>query len=148
DGVDVPARPASCRQSRGGQGLVPRRAISPPVALDALIPPSVRLVLLAGKGGVGKTTCAAALALALGERAPARRVLVLSTDPAHSLGDVLEMPVGDDVRRVRAGSRAFSAREVDAGRLLTARRAAHLDAVQEVFDALRGGSAFDPAFDR
>jgi len=61
---------------------------------------------------------------------------------------VLEMPVGDDVCRVRSGSRTFSAREVDAGRLLTARRAAYLDAVQEVFDALRGGSSFDPAFDR
>jgi len=148
DGVDVPARPASCRRARVERGLVPRRDVSPPVALDDLIPPTVRLVLLAGKGGVGKTTCAAALAVALGGRAPARRVLVLSTDPAHSLGDVLEMPVDDDVRQVRAGSRAFSAREVDAGRLLTARRAAYLDAVQEVFDALRGGSSFDPAFDR
>jgi arsenite-transporting ATPase len=116
--------------------------------LDSLLPPTVRLVLLAGKGGVGKTTCAAALAGALAHRTPARRVLVLSTDPAHSLGDVLDVPIGDDIRRVPDGAGGFSAREVDAGRLLTARRAAYLEAVQEVFDALRGGSSFDPAFDR
>ena len=42
----------------------------------------------AGKGGVGKTTCAAAAALSL-SRAGARTLLV-STDPAHSLGDARE----------------------------------------------------------
>jgi arsenite-transporting ATPase len=45
-------------------------------------------VLYGGKGGVGKTTCAAAHALALAERGT--RTLVVSTDPAHSLGDVFE----------------------------------------------------------
>jgi len=40
----------------------------------------------AGKGGVGKTTCAAATAVAAAREA---RVLVVSTDPAHSLGDAL-----------------------------------------------------------
>jgi arsenite-transporting ATPase len=39
-----------------------------------------------GKGGTGKTTCAAAAAIALAERG--RHLLVVSTDPAHSLGDV------------------------------------------------------------
>lgn len=46
-----------------------------------------RVILVTGKGGVGKTTSAAALALAAAEEG--RRVLVMSTDPAHSLGDVL-----------------------------------------------------------
>jgi len=147
DGLDVASQPRP-RRARVGPRHVRRHDISRPVALDALVPPTVRLVVLAGKGGVGKTTCAAALAVALTERVPHRRVLLLSTDPAHSLGDVLGMPLGDDVRAVDAGSGRFSAREVDAGRLLSARRAAYLAAVQDVFDALRGGSAFDPAFDR
>lgn len=45
-----------------------------------------RLLLFAGKGGVGKSTCAAAAALALAE---SRDVLLCSTDPAGSLSDVL-----------------------------------------------------------
>ena len=46
-----------------------------------------QVVFFGGKGGVGKTTCAAARAVA--EAARGARVLVVSTDPAHSLGDAL-----------------------------------------------------------
>ncbi len=50
------------------------------------------LVFVGGKGGVGKTTTAAALGLeaaALG-----RTCLVVSTDPAHSLGDIFHVTIG------------------------------------------------------
>ncbi|HXA18499.1 MAG TPA: TRC40/GET3/ArsA family transport-energizing ATPase [Thermoanaerobaculia bacterium] len=46
------------------------------------------LTFLAGKGGVGKTTCAASIALQLATRAPDRKYTVISVDPAHTLGDV------------------------------------------------------------
>jgi arsenite-transporting ATPase len=48
----------------------------------------VRVVLFTGKGGVGKTTLAAATAALLARSG--RKVLVVSTDPAHSLGDALD----------------------------------------------------------
>jgi arsenite/tail-anchored protein-transporting ATPase len=51
-----------------------------------------RTILYTGKGGVGKTSVAAATA-----RMCARaglRTVVLSTDPAHSLSDSLEVPLG------------------------------------------------------
>ncbi len=51
------------------------------------------MVLFTGKGGVGKTSVAAATAACLA--AEGRRVLVTSTDPAHSLSDVLGQPLGD-----------------------------------------------------
>jgi len=69
----------------------------------------VRVILLAGKGGVGKTTHA--LATALGAARHGHRVCVVSTDPAHSLGDALGRPVGTDAVEVAPG---VTAREVGA----------------------------------
>jgi arsenite-transporting ATPase len=54
------------------------------------------VVFYGGKGGVGKTTCAAAHALALSTSAPDTKTLVVSTDPAHSLGDALERRLGGE----------------------------------------------------
>jgi arsenite/tail-anchored protein-transporting ATPase len=51
-----------------------------------------RIVVYTGKGGVGKTSVAAATALLCADRGV--RTLVVSTDIAHSLGDALDVPVG------------------------------------------------------
>ncbi len=51
-----------------------------------------RVLLFTGKGGVGKTTLAAATAATLA--AHGRKALVVSTDPAHSLGDALDVRLG------------------------------------------------------
>jgi arsenite-transporting ATPase len=47
-----------------------------------------RLTFLAGKGGVGKTTSAASIALQLAARHPEKKFTVISVDPAHTLRDV------------------------------------------------------------
>ena len=52
----------------------------------------MRVVLFTGKGGVGKTTIAAATALR--SALAGQRTLVMSTDPAHSLGDSFEVEIG------------------------------------------------------
>jgi arsenite/tail-anchored protein-transporting ATPase len=62
--------------------------------VDALVDSLARLTLVVGKGGVGKTTSAAALALRTAERGA--RTLLLSTDPAGTLGDALDVPLGPD----------------------------------------------------
>lgn len=54
----------------------------------------MRVILYTGKGGVGKTTVAAATALHLADRG--RRVLTMSTDPAHSLGDALSQSLSNE----------------------------------------------------
>jgi arsenite-transporting ATPase len=69
----------------------------------------VRLVLYTGKGGVGKTTIAAASAVAAAQRG--RRTLLASADAAHSLGDVLERRLGPRPREVAPGLDAI---EIDA----------------------------------
>ena len=68
-----------------------------------------RVILFTGKGGVGKTTTAAATALELSRRG--HRVVVTSADPAHSLADVLDTELGSDPREVAPGCRA---QQVDA----------------------------------
>jgi arsenite-transporting ATPase len=52
------------------------------------------VLFVGGKGGVGKTTCASATALAASRRG--RRVLLVSTDPAHSTSDIFERPIGPE----------------------------------------------------
>lgn len=47
-----------------------------------------RLTFLAGKGGVGKTSCSASIALQLAKKHPDQRFTIISVDPAHSLRDV------------------------------------------------------------
>ncbi|MDE2322018.1 MAG: ArsA family ATPase [candidate division NC10 bacterium] len=54
----------------------------------------MRIILYTGKGGVGKTTVSAATALMAAERG--HRTLVISTDPAHSLADAFDQPLGPE----------------------------------------------------
>ena len=53
-----------------------------------------RVLFFGGKGGVGKTTCASAMALAASHAG--KRVLLVSTDPAHSTSDMFERPIGPE----------------------------------------------------
>jgi arsenite/tail-anchored protein-transporting ATPase len=59
----------------------------------------MRVILMTGKGGVGKTSVAAATGLRCAELG--HKTLVLSTDPAHSLADSFDMELGHDPREVR-----------------------------------------------
>lgn len=68
-----------------------------------------RVVLFTGKGGVGKTTCAAATAARAA--AGGARVLVTSTDPAHSLADAFDTAVGD---RPTSVAEHLDAQQIDA----------------------------------
>ena len=94
-----------------------------------------RLLLFGGKGGVGKTTCAAAAALRLARANRARRVLLLSTDPAHSLGDVFDVTVGDRARSIPGAARNLRVRELDAAAALAARRTDLEAALHEIVTA-------------
>lgn len=67
-----------------------------------------RLLWVGGKGGVGKTSVSAALGVLAARRG--KRVLVASTDPAHSLGDVFDRELGDQATRILPG---LDAMEID-----------------------------------
>jgi arsenite-transporting ATPase len=61
----------------------------------------MRVLLFTGKGGVGKTTVAAATAVRAAQAG--HRTLVMSTDPAHSLADSFDLPVGEQPTRIAEG---------------------------------------------
>ncbi|MGI9103621.1 MAG: ArsA family ATPase [Terriglobales bacterium] len=70
------------------------------------------LSFFVGKGGVGKTTIATAYAVHSAHARRRRSVLLLSTDPAHSLADVLDVRIGSGPRHVAK----LTAWQVDAAR--------------------------------
>lgn len=57
-----------------------------------------RILLFTGKGGVGKTTCAAATAYRCAQLG--YRTLVMSSDPAHSLADAFDMKLGPEPKEI------------------------------------------------
>lgn len=70
------------------------------------------MVLFTGKGGVGKTSIAAATAV---EAASAgARVLITSTDPAHSLADAFATPLADRPTPIEVGAAQLHAQQLDA----------------------------------
>jgi len=77
------------------------------VLLNSLIDQQV--VFFGGKGGVGKTTCSAAFALAASRRG--QRILLVSTDPAHSTADIFQAPIGPVERELQP---RLTALEIDA----------------------------------
>jgi arsenite-transporting ATPase len=91
------------------------------MALAGLRNNELELIIFGGKGGVGKTSCAIATALALAEHA---KTLLISTDPAHSVSDCLEQQIGFNVVKV-AGIDNLSAIEVVADEALSGFMKAH-----------------------
>ena len=61
----------------------------------------MRTMLYTGKGGVGKTSVAAATALKAAKAG--KKVLVMSTDPAHSLADAFDTSIGPEPKEMATG---------------------------------------------
>lgn len=140
--------PASAPRRQRARSTTAKLPDAPPAWLSELVPEELRLLLFGGKGGVGKTTCAAACALALAQRFPKRRILLLSADPAHSLADVLKTPLDDKARSVPGAPPSLFARELDADAAFQEQRSRYQKAVDDFFSSLFRGSSWDATFDR
>jgi arsenite-transporting ATPase len=110
-----------------------------PLVADAPPPPTADLLLFAGKGGVGKTTLACATALRLAQDAPDEQVLLLTTDPAASLGDVLGVSIDDAPTPIADG---LDALRVEAPARLHRLQTAYTDEVRQFFQDT-GGARVD-----
>jgi len=97
-----------------------------------------KIVIFGGKGGVGKTTAAAAYALALAEANPEEKLLVFSTDPAHSLSDSFQ---GQSLPNL-------DTMEIDPGKWFEELKQRYRSWTDELFASLSGGSRMEIKFDR
>jgi len=147
-GEDLEAS-VTAREKRIPAGRVFRTALEgEKVALEQLATDSTRLLLFGGKGGVGKTTCAAAVALSAAARWPSRRVLLISTDPAHSLGDAFGLRFSDEPLRILLPKGDLTAREMDPATVFNAVKRKYAAAIDALFDRLAGGGSLDAGYDR
>jgi len=101
--------------------------------------PHLRFILFGGKGGTGKTTSAAATALHFARQRPDKKVLLVSTDPAHSLSDSLDREVGSEITPVEDVDNLF-ALALDAEALLEAFTQQHGAVIKLIADR---GTYFD-----
>lgn len=114
-----------------------------PPGLSDFIAEGRRLVILGGKGGVGKTTVAAAIAWGMAQRHPEAAVRVMSIDPAHSLGDALETPLANEAVSVLDN---LTAQEVDADAVLEKFRDEYLWELAEMMSGDTGDDRLQLAY--
>jgi arsenite/tail-anchored protein-transporting ATPase len=108
---------------------------------------SKQIVIFGGKGGVGKTTAAAAFALALARADRKKKLLIFSTDPAHSLSDSF----GEEIGRFKngvVGNANLDAMEIDPGEWFEELKQRYRSWTDELFDSLTGASRMEIKFDR
>ncbi|GHG76634.1 ArsA family ATPase [Comamonas sp. JC664] len=121
--------------AEGPPALV-RAPSMPPIAAPPL--PPTRLIFFVGQGGVGKSSCAAAAAVTLTEKEGP--VLLISTDPSHSLSDVLQSRLTDTETQVK-GTKGLYARELDIAGWFNALRKRLKEKAEKAFEgAPRSGN--------
>ncbi|GAB4284686.1 MAG: hypothetical protein Fur0025_15630 [Oscillatoriaceae cyanobacterium] len=138
--------------SKGDQGKIPPVSPSPsPVVTPSPRPPvsgspplpdflaeGRRLLIIGGKGGVGKTTVAAALGWGIAQRHPEKQIRIISIDPAHSLGDAFGQPLGHEPRPLAPN---LSGQEIDADIVLNQFREDYLWQLAEMMSGDSGDTA-------
>jgi len=95
--------------------------------------PNLRFILFGGKGGTGKTTSASATAIHFARQWPDKKVLLVSTDPAHSLSDSLDCEVSNAVTPIEGVDNLF-ALALDAEALLEEFKAQHGAVIKLIAD--------------
>lgn len=111
-----------------------------PIQWPTKIPPSFtdfvaegcQLIVVGGKGGVGKTTVSAAMAWAFANRYPDQKIRVISIDPAHSLGDAFGEKLGHEPKLLAPN---LTGQEINAEKILDQFRA---DYLWELADMISG----------
>lgn len=96
----------------------------------ALILENKKLIFVGGKGGVGKTTSASAIAIHLSEKMThGEKILLFSTDPAHSISDSFNIKIEDTPTKITDNLDAI---EINVDKLMNEFKGQHKEAIQEL----------------
>jgi arsenite/tail-anchored protein-transporting ATPase len=109
------------------------------------VKPNLEFLLFGGKGGVGKTSIASAVALKESEN---KKILIFSTDPAHSLSDSYNKKIGDSIVNINKNLYAL---EIDSYKLLDNLKAQYKNEISGFFKSVfkqRGKATIDAPYDR
>jgi len=122
-----------------------------PGMLSDVVNKDLQFIIFGGKGGVGKTTVSASTAISIARNDPGKKVLVFSTDPAHSLADSFATPIGDTVTRIETEGDLY-ALEIDAAELYQAFKKDYKANIENAFKKwqdsyLAGGRKWKMDFD-
>ena len=100
-------------------------------------------LLFGGKGGVGKTTSAAATSVYMARNNPDKKILVFSTDPAHSLADSFDLPITERISLIKGFDNLWGL-QIDPEERLEEFKAEYKRLVQDAFRPRMedGGGAF------
>jgi arsenite/tail-anchored protein-transporting ATPase len=90
----------------------------------------VEIAFFGGKGGVGKTVCSAATALHLSK---SKKVMIFSTDPAHSLSDCFNTPIGGNITKINEN---LDALEIDSMTLFNEIKLKYKTDIQKFFRSI------------
>jgi arsenite-transporting ATPase len=129
------------------QRKLPAKELKKTKKTEAFLFATRSIFIFGGKGGVGKTTAAAAFSLALARKERRKQFLVFSTDPAHSLSDSFDEPVAEFKRRI-AGVKNLDAMEINPGKKFEELKQRYRSWTDDLFASLSGGSQLEIKFDQ
>jgi len=100
------------------------------MALSGLDNTNLKLILVGGKGGVGKTSCATSIGLELSKT---HKTLIISTDPAHSISDCLGQQLGNGIHFID-GDENFAVTEIFAEKVYADFKEKHEEELKGLFE--------------
>jgi len=120
---------------------------TPRSKMPDLLKKELRFILFGGKGGVGKTTSATATALHIAKVMSDKKILILSTDPAHSLSDSFNCKIGDKITQIKGNLFAF---EINPEEEFEKLKKDYTEEIDKIFEggAFTGAGKLDMTFDR